>query len=397
LRRRPSCFLDRWPPEPGTIRALCHNRQQRVRGNGGREELRRARLSDLFQCSTGSAGDMSSRTATDVGSEAGAGALVVPRLQLDVETAFAHIAGTLRTLVGEQLKRRGVVVAMSGGVDSSVCAALAAHALGPGRVLGLAMPERESDSESVGLARDWAEELGIDFLVEDITAVLEAHRCYERRDAAIRGLVPEFRPGWRCKVVLPQDRLERNRLNLSSLVIESPDGTRRTVRLPGDAYRAIVAATSFKQRTRKTTEYYHADRLHYAVLGTPNRLEYDQGFFVKGGDGLADVKPIAHLYKTQVYQLAEYFGVPGAITSRQPTTDTYSLPQSQDEFYFSLPTRDMDVVLSAFNAGLPAGEPAMELGLTVEQVERIYRDIAQKRATTRYLHLPPLLVEPGGA
>ncbi len=338
---------------------------------------------------------MSSRTATDSTSAAPSGASrAIARLQLDADAVVARIAGALRTQVGEQLKRRGAVVAMSGGVDSSVCAALAAQALGPERVLGLAMPERESDSESAALARGWAEELGIDFALEDITPLLDACGCYERRDRAIRGVVPEFSAGWRCKVVLPQDRLERNRLNLSSLVVESPGGERRTLRLPADAYREIVAATSFKQRVRTVIEYYHADRLHYAVVGTPNRLEYDQGFFVKGGDGLADVKPIAHLYKTQVYQLAEYFGVPDAITARQPTTDTYSLPQSQGEFYFSLPTREMDIALSAFDAGLAPEVAAEELGLTPEQVERVYRDIAQKRATTRCLHLPPLLVEP---
>jgi NAD+ synthase len=339
---------------------------------------------------------MTSTPATTGGANtaSGDGSATIARLRIDVDAVVARIASALRTQVAEMLKRRGVVVAMSGGVDSSVCAALAAHALGPDRVLGLAMPERESDPASVGLARTWAEELGIDFVVEDITPVLEACGCYRRRDDAIRSVVPEYGAGWRCKVVLPRDRKERNRLNLSSLVVESPDGDRSTVRLPADAYRAIVAATSFKQRVRKTTEYYHADRLHYAVVGTPNRLEYDQGFFVKGGDGLADVKPIAHLYKSQVYQLAEYFDVPTEVTSRAPTTDTYSLPQSQDEFYFSLPTRAMDVALSCHDAGAPATETAASLGLLPEQVEQIYRDIAQKRATTRYLHLPALLVEP---
>jgi NAD+ synthase len=283
---------------------------------------------------------------------------------------------------------------MSGGVDSSVCAALAVRALAPGRVMGLSMPERDSDPASLELAAAWARALGIEFTVEDITPILDACGCYRRRDDAIRQLVPEFGEGWRCKVVLPEDRLDRSRLNLSGLIVESPSGERRTVRLPADVYRRIVAATNFKQRVRKMLEYHHADRLHYAVLGTPNRLEYDQGFFVKGGDGVADVKPIAHLYKSQVYQLAELLGVPADITARAPTTDTYSLPQSQDEFYFSLPTRAMDVALSGFDAGVPAAETAARLQLRPEQVERIYRDIAQKRATTRYLHLPPLLVEP---
>jgi NAD+ synthase len=314
-------------------------------------------------------------------------------LRLDASAEAERIARTLREQVGQRLKRRGVVVAMSGGVDSSVCAALAVRGLGPQRVFGLAMPEADSDPASATLAADWAAALGIGFVVEEITPVLEAAGSYRRRDNAIRQVVPSFGPGWRCKVVLPEDRLDRNRLNLSSLVVESPEGDRETVRLPADVYRQVVAATSFKQRVRKMLEYYHADRLHYAVLGTPNRLEYDQGFFVKGGDGLADVKPIAHLYKTQVYQLAEELGVPAAVTARAPTTDTYSLPQSQDEFYFSLPTREMDVALSGFDAGVTAAETAVRLGLQPEQVERIYRDIEQKRSTTLYLHLPPLLVD----
>jgi NAD+ synthase len=155
-----------------------------------------------------------------------------------------------------------------------------------------------------------------------------------------------------------------------------------------------VAATNFKQRLRTTMEYYHADRVHSAVCGTPNRLEYDQGFFVKGGDGLADVKPIAHLYKTQVYAMAKALGVPDEICQRAPTTDTFSLPQGQDEFYYALPYPEMDLCLYALNHGVPAREVAPVVGITVEQVERVFRDIDAKRKATRSLHITSVLVEP---
>ena len=315
-------------------------------------------------------------------------------LQLNEAAATEQIVATLRQQVGELLNRRGLVVGMSGGIDSSVCAALAVRAVGATHVFGLLMPERESDHQSLDLAARWADSLGIAYAVEDITPTLAALGCYARRNAAIRRAMPEFRDEWRCKVVLSGGRLDSDRLNLSSLAVELPDGDVRHVRLPAAEYREIVAATNFKQRVRTMLEYFHADRLHYAVVGTPNRLEYDQGFFVKGGDGLADVKPIAHLYKSQVYALAEFLGVPAAIRSRPPTTDTYSLPQTQEEFYFTLPAATLDLVLFAHNLGRDPAAVAAELGRTSDEAARAVRDIDQKRATTRYLHLPPLLVEP---
>jgi NAD+ synthase len=133
--------------------------------------------------------------------------------------------------------------------------------------------------------------------------------------------------------------------------------------------------------------------LNYAVSGTPNRLEYDQGFFVKLGDGAADVKPIAHLYKTQVYQLAAFLQLPETIRSRPPTTDTYSLPQSQEEFYFSLPYDKMDLVLYGKNNGFCASDVGPALGFTAEQVERVFRDIDGKRRMAQYLHASPVLTE----
>jgi NAD+ synthase len=314
-------------------------------------------------------------------------------LELDPALETERITTAIRVQVLETLRRRGVVVGLSGGIDSSVVTALSVRALGPDKVFALFMPERHSSDDSLRLGRLVAEKLGVCGTVEDISPLLEAAGCYSRQEEAIRSVVPNYGAGWKCKLVLPS-LLGSERLNVTRLVVESPTGEVAQHRLPPAAYMQLVAATNFKQRTRKTTEYYHADRLHYAVAGTPNRLEYDQGFFVKQGDGAADVKPIAHLYKTQVYALARYLGLPEEICSRPPTTDTFSMAQTQDEFYFPLPYAAMDLCLYARNHGVSAEQVATFAGLEAAQVERVFRDIDAKRRATRYLHYGPLLVEP---
>jgi NAD+ synthase len=311
-------------------------------------------------------------------------------LRIDVEGAAARIEAAVREEALHALRRRGVVVAMSGGIDSSVVAALCTRSLGRQRVLGLLMPERDTSSDAGRLALMMVDQLGIDHVVEDIEPALSAVGCYERQDEAIRTVFPNYGPGWRSKLVMPS-LLDGDRLNLVLLTVADPDGRVSSARMSGPAYRKMVASTNFKQRTRKMLEYYHADRLHFAVAGTPNLLEVDQGFFVKQGDGTADIKPIAHLYKTQVFALADYLGVPDEIRKRPPTTDTFSLPQTQEEFYFSVPYHLMDLCLWAVNNSVSAAETASVVGLTVEQVERIYRDIGAKRRVTEYLrHIPSL-------
>jgi NAD+ synthase len=310
-----------------------------------------------------------------------------------VETA--RIVSSLRSQLGSELRKRGLVLGLSGGVDSSVCAALAARAVGVSNVFCLFMPEHDSDPESLRLGREVADTFGLAGAVEDIGPMLEAIGCYQRREAFIREIVPEYGPGWASKIIIA-NALSSNGYNLSSLVVQSPEGVQKTLRMPLSVYLGIVAATNMKQRTRKQIEYFHADRLNYAVLGTPNRLEYDQGFFVKSGDGAADVKPIAHLYKSQVYQLAAHLGVPEEIRKRPPTTDTFSLPQTQEEFYFSLPYDRMDLCLYGLNNAVPIEEVAGAARLTTREVERVWADIAAKRKATRYLHMRPLLIEEVG-
>jgi len=313
-------------------------------------------------------------------------------LRIDCAAETDRISSALQTYL-QRNRRRGLVLGLSGGIDSTVTAALAARALGPARVFGVLMPDRQSDGETLALSRRVAEWLKIQFVFEDITPLLEAAGFFRRYTAAAQRVIPEFTDSWKSKVVIHSAGGAQT-FSYFSLIACAPDGRTVTARLPHQAYLEIVAATNFKQRTRKMLEYYHADALNYAVAGTPNRLEYDQGFFVKNGDGSADVKPIAHLYKTQVYQLAEFLGVPDEIRQRPPTTDTYSLPQGQDEFYFAVPTRQMDVCLYGKNHALPLEEIAEIAQLDTATVERVWTDIDRKRATTRYLHLPPSLVEP---
>jgi NAD+ synthase len=313
-------------------------------------------------------------------------------LKIDAAAVSASIESEIRGIVLQRLNRKGVVVAISGGIDSSVVAALCVKALGSARVLGLMLPEADSSPDSLHFANLLAQSLGIRTHVEDIAGILAAAGCYQRRDEAIRKVIPEYTKGYKCKIVLP-DQVNGSPYPIFSVVVQSPLGERTKARLTLDSYLGVVAATNFKQRTRKMMEYYYADRFNYAVAGTPNRLEYDQGFFVKNGDGAADLKPIAHLYKTQVYQLAAYLGIPEEIQKRPPTTDTYPLDQSQEEFYFPLPHDRMDLCLYAKNHDVQPEEVAPLIGLTAEQVARVYRVIDSTRSATRYLHRPPVLCE----
>jgi len=312
-------------------------------------------------------------------------------LVLDPTAEVERITGWMRERLRVDLRKRGLVIGLSGGIDSSLCAALAVRALGAKGVFALFMPENDSDPESLRLGRTVAETFGIESVVEDIGPSLAAMGCYERRNTFIRTAVPEFEANWGSKIVF-DNAMTTGGYNISSLVVRSPKGETRKVRLSANAYLGIVAATNMKQRTRKQLEYYHADRLNFAVIGTPNLLEYDQGFFVKNGDGAADIKPIAHLYKSQVYQLAAHLGVPAEILSRPPTTDTYSLPQTQEEFYFALPYGKMDICLYGLEYALPAATIAAETGLKESDVELIWMDIAAKRKVARYLHCPPLVL-----
>jgi NAD+ synthase len=316
-------------------------------------------------------------------------------LNIDAAAETERIVNSLRKQVRKTMRRQGVVVGISGGVDSSVVLALCVRAFTPEKVVALIMPERDSDPLSERLAREVAARFGVEPLLEDITPVLNGFGCYIRRDNAIRRVFPEYDAacGYKAKIVLPQNLLDDDTLNVFSLTVITPEGREMTKPLLARDFLQIVAASNFKQRTRMSMLYYHAELHNYAVIGTANKNEHDQGFFVKYGDSGVDVKALGHLYKTQIYQLAKYLDVPKEIQKRPPTSDTYSAPCTQQEFFFRLPFRTMDLLWAAYEKQVPAAEVAAVMGLQQVQVERAFRDFSTKFRTTEYLRMAPLAID----
>jgi NAD+ synthase len=315
-------------------------------------------------------------------------------IRIDPVAETERIVSGLRRIVRNLMRRAGGVVGISGGVDSAVVLALAVRAFEPGKVVALIMPEKDSDPASEHLARELARQFGVEPVREDMTAALEGFGCYRRRDEAVRRVFPEYNAaaGYKAKIGLPPNMLDEGTLNVFSVTIVTPDGRSLTKPLPAAEFLQIIAASNFKQRARMAMLYHHAELRNYAVIGTANKDEHDQGFFVKHGDAGVDVRAIGHLYKTQVYQLAEYLNVPETIRKRAPTSDTYSAPCDQQEFFFRLPFETLDLLCYAQEHQISPGEVARVMGLTETQVQRAFDDLARKRRTTEFLRMAPVLV-----
>jgi NAD+ synthase len=313
-------------------------------------------------------------------------------LKIDPQAETERIVSVMRQTVKGVMRRRGGVVGISGGVDSSVVLALSVRAFGPQGVVAVMLPEKDSDPESERLARMVGQRFGVEPILENITPVLDGFGCYERRDEAIRRIFPEYdaQAGYTAKLVTSANVLDEGTLNVFRLVIVTPDGDEKTQRLPVQEYLQIVAASNFKQRSRMSMLYYHAELNHYAVIGTSNKNEHGQGFFVKYGDGGCDIRPINHLMKTHIYQLAEYLDVPDEIQQRTPTSDTYSAHQTQEEFFFRLSFETMDLLWYAQQNGVPISEVAQAMDLTEDQVQNAFDDFTRKERTTNYLRMPPV-------
>lgn len=309
----------------------------------------------------------------------------------DIEVECNRIIASIRESVLQKLHRKGGVIGISGGIDSSVSMALAAKALGEENLLGIMLPEKDSSDDSALFAQKLADKFNVRTLTENITNALVGFKCYERRDEAVRKIFPEYDPStYKMKIGIRNSGLFTNLPPIFSVTIVDSKGNEQSKRVPPDELRQIEAASNFKQRCRMSMLYYHAERLHYAVIGTPNKHEVEQGFFVKNGDGGADVMPISHLYKTQVYQLAHYLDIPAEIINRTPTSDTYSAEQTQEEFFFQMPFQQMDLYWYAFKNNYSPEEVGKVMGRTAEEVEKVFNGFERKIRSTEYLRMAPI-------
>lgn len=309
----------------------------------------------------------------------------------NIDEVCENIMKKLKDDVKYKLQRRGAVIGISGGIDSSACLALSAKAFGPQNVTAIMLPEQDSSDDSKDLAEELAAAFGVKkTIVENITGALEGFGCYQRRDEAIGRVITDFDPAVdKAKIEIKQDPAS-TLPPIFSITVIKPGGETVSKLLPAMEYLQIVAASNFKQRSRMSMLYYHAERLHCAVIGTPNKHEVEQGFFVKYGDGGADVMPIGHLYKTQVYQIAAHLGVPQGILDRTPTTDTYTAEQSQEDFFYQMPHKEMDLFWYGWENGYSAEEVGKVMGRSTEDVENIYKNMERKQKTTEYLRMRPI-------
>ncbi len=309
----------------------------------------------------------------------------------NIESKVSAIVEKLRNDILTVIKRKGAIVGISGGIDSSVSLALVVKAIGPEKVMGILLPEKDSSSHSKELALQLAKQLNVHTIEENITQALEGFGCYRRRDEAVTAIFPEYNPtAYTMKIGINPKGISSSLPPVFSLTIVDKNGESKSKLIPAKEYLQIVAASNFKQRCRMSMLYYHAERMYYSVIGTPNKHEVEQGFFVKYGDGGADIMPIANLYKTQVYQIAEFLNIPNEIIQRTPTSDTYSAEQTQQEFFFQLPFREMDLIWYGYENKYAAGEVGKVLGRTEDEIKAIYNNFIRKQRTTEYLRMEPI-------
>ena len=296
----------------------------------------------------------------------------------------------MKETVRDQFRKEGIVIGVSGGIDSAVIAALAVDALGPERVFGLILPEKESSPSSRELGIDLCNALKIRYEEVPITPMLESFTIYQKKEALIKELFPHYDPAIHTTSLSRPPMIATEKvLNIPSLVLLKNRETIGTKRLSAAQFFYVLSLQNVKQRTRMIVEYMYAEKMNYAVCGTTNKTELLTGFFVKYGDGGVDLEPIANCYKLQVYKLAELLHIDTRIITRAPSPDTWSHFTSDEEVSLRLPYDILDQLLYAEEKHIPLKIIQENTKLDTTQIEWANKHILSLKNAARVLQLSP--------
>lgn len=297
-------------------------------------------------------------------------------MNINPEKVANKIENFIRQKVDE-FQRDGVVLGMSGGIDSAVVGTLVTRALGAEKVLALLLPERDSSPESKADALLEIKRLGIAQREINLTPVLEAIGIYQ--------LVPLQLLGVRkIKETVVSHQHHKHALGIGEMPFRAGLlGTRKL-----GSYQQMIdtgnAYARVKHRARMLTLYYTADLENRLVVGTTNKSEAMSGFVVKWGDNVADIEPIQPLYKTQVRQLAHYLGVSQKIIDKAPSPDL--MPGIVDETALGIDYITLDIILWRLEQGWAANKIASEHQIESKMIEHVQEMI---RRSQHLRVLPP--------
>lgn len=305
----------------------------------------------------------------------------------DIEKTVDSLSNYIKSEVFEIFQKKGVVLGLSGGVDSAVTAALCAKSLGSEKILGLIMPEKESGSSSQQLAQQVAKKYNIETKIIDISKILESFGVYQTKEKIVKEKFSGFNSTCKYRVVVPP-KLENN-VGIPYLEILDKKNEKHKIKISSSEFLTLTSATSIKHRVRMATLYFHGEKNNLAIIGTTNKSEYLQGYFVKYGDGGSDIEPLVNLYKSQIYQLGEFFDIPGEILTADASPDVWSFTTSDEEFFYSVPYNIVDLILYARENNLPVNEIQKISQIPKQQIENLIRFQNQKQKKSQHMRESP--------